>query len=102
MEKSELNGSSSARFAADSSGQASKVTVGEFTMQLVRAGQIVTFEVEGGWRRRPAPHDGLLVESTKTTILLPLDQLSKLLDLHRSEQQRRPQHRNPLEHAIRR
>ncbi|HYE58088.1 MAG TPA: hypothetical protein VD948_06265 [Rhodothermales bacterium] len=45
----------------------------------VLAGQPVTFEVEGGFYRRPAPADGLVVETDSTTIFVPLEDVAKAM-----------------------
>jgi hypothetical protein len=47
----------------------------DVTVKLIKKGQVATFEVEGGFARRPAPCDGLLVETSATTILIPMDDL---------------------------
>jgi hypothetical protein len=58
-------------------------SVGDTKMDLevhaLRKGQVATFEVEGGFVRRPAPCDGLLVETSSSTILVPVPELARAL-----------------------
>jgi hypothetical protein len=49
----------------------------DLTVQLIRKGQVATFELAGDFRRMPAPSDGLLLETTTTTILVHLDDLRR-------------------------
>jgi len=48
-------------------------------VRAVRRGQVVTAEVAGAFPRRPAPYDGLLVETDRTTILVPLEHVLRAL-----------------------
>ncbi len=49
----------------------------DLRVQFIKKGQVATFEVDGGFCRKPAPSDGLLVESTTTTVFVPMDDLRK-------------------------
>jgi hypothetical protein len=50
------------------------------SIRAVLKGQIATLEIKGGgFARIPAPHDGLLVETTTSTFLLPADQVARAL-----------------------
>jgi hypothetical protein len=46
-------------------------------VQFVRKGQVATFEVRGGFARKPAPSDGVLVESTTTTLFVTVEDLRR-------------------------
>lgn len=52
------------------------------TVRAVLAGQLCTFASADrtGWVRRPAPHDGLLIETDADTLLVPVDQARAALD----------------------
>jgi hypothetical protein len=52
----------------------------DIEVRLLLRGQVATFEVEGGFARRPAPYDGLLVETTHSTILVPLEDVVASVD----------------------
>jgi hypothetical protein len=51
----------------------------DIEIRAIRAGQLATFEVDGGFVRRPAPCDGLYIETSKTTILLPAGEVLKAM-----------------------
>jgi hypothetical protein len=45
----------------------------------IAKGQLATFEVEGGFARRPAPCDGLLIETRTSTLLIPLEEAERVM-----------------------
>jgi hypothetical protein len=49
----------------------------DIRVQFIRKGQLATFEVEGGFARKPAPSDGLLIELTTTSLFLPVEQIRR-------------------------
>ncbi|MDZ4693867.1 MAG: hypothetical protein SGI86_01880 [Deltaproteobacteria bacterium] len=56
------------RFVAQPNGSSRS----DLDVRLVIEGQIATFEVAGGFARKPVPADGVIVETTTTTIFIPL------------------------------
>jgi hypothetical protein len=57
----------------------------------VRAGQLATFEVGGGFVRLPAPCHGIIVETKTTTIFIPAaDVAAALARLPKERGQSRP------------
>lgn len=42
-----------------------------FRVTPVLANQTATMPVEGGWRRKSMPTDGLLIEADETTLFIP-------------------------------
>jgi hypothetical protein len=61
-------------------------------VKAILKGQLATFEVAGGgFVRAPAPHDGLLIEATTTTLFLPASEVARLLaELPKQHPARRP------------
>lgn len=64
------------------------MTIGGLKMDLelhpIVKDQVATFEVQGGFARKPSPCDGLLIETRTSTILLPIEELNRALkDLKR-------------------
>jgi hypothetical protein len=57
----------------------------DIEVRLILRGQVATFEVEGGFARRPAPCDGLLVETTRSTILVPMEDVVAAVDEWRGD-----------------
>ncbi len=51
----------------------------DLEVRAIRKGQIATFEVEGGFVRKEAPCDGLYVETTQNTFILPKKHVLKIL-----------------------
>lgn len=51
----------------------------DIEIRPITKGQIATFEVEGGYARKPAPCDGLLIESAKATVFIPATEAIKAL-----------------------
>jgi hypothetical protein len=60
----------------------------DLEVAAIRKGQLATFEVEGGFVRRPAPCDGLLIETRSTTIFLPLSKIQKAVSALRIRQEK--------------
>jgi hypothetical protein len=42
-------------------------------------GTTATFEVDNGWCRKPAPCDGVLIETKTSTVLVPVAELERAL-----------------------
>jgi hypothetical protein len=62
------------------------------TIRAILKGQLATLPVKGGgYARIPAPHDGLLVETTTSTFLLPAVDVARAL----GELPRQPARRTP-------
>jgi hypothetical protein len=49
-------------------------------VRMILQHQVATFEVDGGFARRPAPCDGLIVETTVRTIFVPMEQVAAAVD----------------------
>jgi hypothetical protein len=51
----------------------------DLTITPIRKGQLASFEVKGGYVRAPAPHDGLLIETTTSTVLLAAEDVARAM-----------------------
>ncbi len=51
----------------------------DLDVRFVFEGQIATFEVGGGFARKPVPTDGVIVETTTATIFIPISTLVEVM-----------------------
>jgi hypothetical protein len=51
----------------------------DLTIRPVVRGQFATYERGRGYVRQPVPSDGFIVETTKTTIFVPLERIKREL-----------------------
>jgi hypothetical protein len=49
------------------------------SVRAIEGGQVATFEVEGGFARRPAPESGLLLDLRSETVLLPAAEVRRAM-----------------------
>jgi hypothetical protein len=51
----------------------------DLEVRPIRKGMLATYEVGGEFVRAPAPCDGVLIETERTTVLVPLTDLTRAL-----------------------